>query len=441
MVLTFSSLALATTLGGGYAWAQGGFDASGVSADLAPVARTAAPVVTPGDPQAPTGYGVLGSSAPLMGPHVVPLSRAAGDPTDSDAAPSSARATSAAPTGKATGASTSGQAGTSASSTVATGGAGAGALAGGAGSLVPGSASTVPPTTGTTSAGSAGSTGSAGVPAPGAGTTPVPSAAATTPAATVAPVASSGPAGGGPSFGLATFNLLGSSHTPPGGTRASGPPRAGGGRQVGAPHGESGVGVQEMATDPHVAIESLATGWQSYPSTATSRRPKQDTVAWRTDTWSLVSARTVLSPAWLGTLQPMPYVLLRHRATGRTVYVSTFHNTVGKLPRDQASREEATRRQVALVQQLAATGVPQLLTGDMNERDTWFCRITALTGLRSATGGTNDATGCHPSRPSGIDWILGSTGIRFTGTQRDRSALVRATTDHPVLVTRVSLPR
>ena len=435
MVLTFSSLALATTLGGGYAWAQGGFDASGVSADLAPVARTAAPVVTPGDPQAPTGYGVLGSSAPLMGPHVVPLSRAAGDPTDSDAAPSSARATSAAPTGKATGASTSGQAGTSASSTVATGGAGAGALAGGAGSLVPGSASTVPSTTGTTSA------GSAGVPAPGAGTTPVPSAAATTPAATVAPVASSGPAGGGPSFGLATFNLLGSSHTPPGGTRASGPDRMVGALQALAQPGTSVVGFQEMQRSQHVAFESLATGWQSYPSTATSRRPKQDTVAWRTDTWSLVSARTVLSPAWLGTLQPMPYVLLRHRATGRTVYVSTFHNTVGKLPRDQASREEATRRQVALVQQLAATGVPQLLTGDMNERDTWFCRITALTGLRSATGGTNDATGCHPSRPSGIDWILGSTGIRFTGTQRDRSALVRATTDHPVLVTRVSLPR
>ncbi|MCW2818194.1 MAG: hypothetical protein JWR42_981, partial [Marmoricola sp.] len=93
MVLTFSSLALATTLGGGYAWAQGGFEPT---TDLAPVARegagvTPAPVGAPHDAEAPTGYGVLGSTAPTWGPVAVSVPAGA-DPTDTDAAPAGGRA-------------------------------------------------------------------------------------------------------------------------------------------------------------------------------------------------------------------------------------------------------------------------------------------------------------------------------------------------------------
>ncbi|MCW2819697.1 MAG: hypothetical protein JWR42_2484, partial [Marmoricola sp.] len=257
---------------------------------------------------------------------------------------------------------------------------------------------------------------------------------ATTPPAAPATV------GGGPSFNVATFNLLASSHTPPGSSRASGPTRMVGVVRLLTQYAVSVVGFQEMERDQHAAFERVGTGWQSYPSTATGRRIGQDTVAWRTDTWQLVKAASVLSPSWRGKEQPMPYVLLRHKGSGRTVYVSTFHNQVGRTSVAQGWREEATRRQVALANRLEATGVPQLMTGDMNEHDTWFCRMTAMTPLHSATGGTNDGT-CRPARPSGIDWVMGSAGVGFSGTVRDRGAFVASLTDHPVLVSTASLPK
>jgi hypothetical protein len=41
-----------------------------------------------------------------------------------------------------------------------------------------------------------------------------------------------------------------------------------------------------------------------------------------------------------------------------------------------------------------------------------------------------------PAAHAGIDWILGSASVRFSGHVRDRGDLVRATTDHPVVIAR-----
>ncbi len=238
-------------------------------------------------------------------------------------------------------------------------------------------------------------------------TSTTPGTAATTGGATT-PRADLPPApvgdGNGAAFGVATFNLLGASHTPPGGTRASGAARMVGALRVLAQHDVSVVGFQEMERSQHVAFEQQAKGWRSYPTSTTGKDFGLDTVAWRADTWQLVKAAYVMSPSWRGKDKPMPYVLLKHKASGRTVYVSTFHNEVGRSAQAQAWREEATRRQVALVNRLAATGVPQLLTGDMNERDSWFCRITGATRLHSATGGTTAravAVRCAPTASTG----------------------------------------
>ncbi len=433
MVMTFSSLALATTLGGGYVWAQGGFEPT---TDLTSVAREAAPEAAPADPSVPTGYGVLGSTAPAWGPTAVTTSGST-DPTDTDAsAPAEARPrTTAARSIAATGtARTSGVPVTSGDGVAGSAAATGAGAATGFGTLpagtTDGSTAYADTSAPVTSGAATGSTSSAGSTATTGG--------ATTPRADLPPAPVGD--GNGAAFGVATFNLLGASHTPPGGTRASGAARMVGALRVLAQHDVSVVGFQEMERSQHVAFEQQAKGWRSYPTSTTGKNFGLDTVAWRADTWQLVKAAYVMSPSWRGKDKPMPYVLLKHKGSGRTVYVSTFHNEVGRSAQAQAWREEATRRQVALVNRLAATGVPQLLTGDMNERDSWFCRITAATRLHSATGGTNDAGGCRPVRPYGIDWVLGSPELRFSGTVRDQSSLVRSVTDHSVLVARAAFP-
>ena len=74
----------------------------------------------------------------------------------------------------------------------------------------------------------------------------------------------------------------------------------------------------------------------------------------------------------------------------------------------------------------------------MNERSEYFCRVTAATPLVAAAGGSNSG-GCAPPKPTQIDWIFGSPGVVFSNYTIDRSALVRRTTDHPIVATQVTV--
>lgn len=242
-------------------------------------------------------------------------------------------------------------------------------------------------------------------------------------------------------FRMASFNLLGSSHTKGGGAsarRASGPQRMGGALAILAGHQITVVGFQEFQPDQRVAFQRQAAGWAMYPGLSLGRRAGENSVAWRTDTWDLVKPGLVDIPYFNGRIRPMPYVLLRQKATGVQAYFSTFHNPadVGKFRNQQRFRTAATNRQIALFNRLEATGVPQFVTGDMNERDEYFCRVTAGTPLIAAAGGRN-VGGCAPPRPTQIDWIFGSPGVAFSGYTIDRSPLVRRSTDHPVIVSDV----
>ena len=56
----------------------------------------------------------------------------------------------------------------------------------------------------------------------------------------------------------------------------------------------------------------------------------------------------------------------------------------------------------------------------------------------AAAGGSNQG-GCHPPQPTQIDWIFGSPGVVFEQLPDRQSPLVRRTTDHPVVVTTVTI--
>ncbi len=240
-------------------------------------------------------------------------------------------------------------------------------------------------------------------------------------------------------FTMATFNLLGSSHTLGGSKRASGPARMNGALQILDQHQVSVVGLQEFQPDQRAAFQSRATGWAMYPGVSMGRRAGENSVAWRTDTWELVTPGLVDIPYFGGHIRPMPYVLLRHKQTGVQAYFSTFHNPADVHGPAQKWRTDATTREVGLFNRLKATGIPQLVTGDMNERDNYFCRITAETGLVAAAGGSNTGGSCRPPKPIQIDWIFGSPGVAFSSYTVDKSPLVRRTTDHPVVLAHVSI--
>ena len=240
---------------------------------------------------------------------------------------------------------------------------------------------------------------------------------------------------------MATFNLLGSSHTAKGGHSpgmASGVARMPGALQILAQHQVSVAGLQEFQPDQRAAFQRQATGWAMYPGLSMGRKAGENSVAWRTDTWDLVKTGLVNITYFNGRERPMPYVLLKNKETGAQAYFSTFHNPANIGGNMQRWRTEATIREIKLFNELEATGIPQFVTGDMNERSEYFCRVTAGTRLVAAAGGSNDGT-CRPPKPIGIDWILGSPSVKFSDYTVDRSALVRRTTDHPVVVTHVTL--
>ena len=244
-------------------------------------------------------------------------------------------------------------------------------------------------------------------------------------------------------FTMATFNLLGSSHTKGGGERSrlrSGPQRMTGALAILDQHQVSVVGFQEFQPDQRAAFQSRATGWAMYPGLSLGRRAGENSVAWRADTWDLVRPALISIPYFNGRQRPMPYVLLRHKETGVQAYFSTFHNPAdtGRFQGQQRHRTAATTREISLFNELEKSGIPQFVTGDMNEREEYFCRVTGATPLVAAAGGSNDGA-CVVPRPTQIDWIFGSPGVDFSGYTVDRSPTVRRTTDHPVVVTNVSL--
>ena len=80
-----------------------------------------------------------------------------------------------------------------------------------------------------------------------------------------------------------------------------------------------------------------------------------------------------------------------------------------------------------------------ILTGDLNDRHDAFCRLASGAAMASSAGGTG--TPCRPPARGGIDWIMGSSGVAFSDHTVDRSQLVRATTDHPIVLARAKVSR
>ncbi len=241
-------------------------------------------------------------------------------------------------------------------------------------------------------------------------------------------------------FRVMSFNVLGHSHTTGGGNKtgyASGPARMGIALQILRSYRVDVVGLQEFEPIQNYAFLSRTRGqWDTYPGMQIGRKGVRNSVAWRTDVWKLMTARTLPSPYFRGKRVPMPYVQLENRETGQRVWFINIHNPTSNAKRGQNERfrDLGTTLQVNLANRLkAATGDPVVLMGDFNERAEAFCRVTGG-GRMSASAGGSVGGPCRPPRDLGIDWIFGTLDLSFESHLRTRGGLISRATDHPVVV-------
>jgi endonuclease/exonuclease/phosphatase family metal-dependent hydrolase len=246
-----------------------------------------------------------------------------------------------------------------------------------------------------------------------------------------------------PSFVIASLNALGDSHTRRGGHAAfmaSGVTRTRHAVNLLRRYRIDVVGLQEMQPAQHRQFRRSA-GRQFAMFPGPGRRPKNhNTVAWRTSTFDFVSGRLARITYMNGRKAPMPVVRLRHRTSGQHIYVVSVHNAPGRFPAAQRLRNRALNQEVALTKKLLRQGIPVFLTGDMNDRERFFCPYTRRTPMKAAAGGSNRGR-CQPppGRIARVDWVFGSRDVRFSKYRFIKSPLVRRTTDHPLVLARATL--
>jgi endonuclease/exonuclease/phosphatase family protein len=244
-------------------------------------------------------------------------------------------------------------------------------------------------------------------------------------------------------FEISSFNLLGAAHTA-GGRHgyASGARRMVGATRILDQGGVDVVGFQEMEKEQYAKFLSLRSStFGIYPSGEFRYARMANSIAWRRDQWALVSARTVKVPYFRGRLAPRPVVLLKNLSTDQLAYFVNTHNPADARGPAQRWRDEAVRIEIDLVNRLREQSptVPVFLTGDMNDRERFFCPITAATELLAANGGSNVDGVCTVPRGSRIDWILGTRDVAFSNYLMRDDALVNRTTDHPVVMATASI--
>ncbi|MGA7689980.1 MAG: endonuclease/exonuclease/phosphatase family protein [Jiangellales bacterium] len=244
-----------------------------------------------------------------------------------------------------------------------------------------------------------------------------------------------------PEFTVASFNVLGHSHTERGGhspSRPSGPARMGATMEALRSWGVDVVGLQEFQP-PQLAefVRQSGGEFALYPSPGSDQRNKQNSVAWRTSEFSLVEGRAVMIPYFKGNLVPMPLVKLRHNESGLEIYVMSVHNaaSIRQLGDQSRWRVAARNQQIALTNDLLNEGIPFFMTGDMNERESYFCPYTASGRMHAAAGGSRGGA-CQPPPPSlaRIDWVFGSDDVEFVGYRLVDDALINRASDHPLVV-------
>ena len=233
-------------------------------------------------------------------------------------------------------------------------------------------------------------------------------------------------------FNLASFNVLGSNHTQPGGDAhgyAPGRVRIQWAAETIRNDALDIVGLSEIQRDQYTALmQNIGGNYASYPGTSLGFPGIPTNVIWRKDKFTQLDASYITIP-FVGQKRYMPVVHLQENATGRDFYIINGHNAPNGR---QAERDAALKVEISKINELRSqTHVPVFFFGDLNEKVNALCKVTSQTDLWAAspTGNIRNCTGFRGMR---LDWLFGSD-TTFSNYHQDRSALVKKTTDHAVV--------
>lgn len=256
-------------------------------------------------------------------------------------------------------------------------------------------------------------------------------------------VGPAGPASAAPSedFVIASFNVLGADHTDgrrgrPGFDRSD--VRLKRAIKVLRRSQVDVVGLQEFQRPQY--DQFLATVGDRWGVYAGAEWDTDNSIAWRIDRFELVEGWSVPVPYFHGNTRYMPVVGLRSLRTDRVIYVMNTHHAADTRGNASRWRRTATRIERDVTRKLTRQRhAPVFMTGDMNDRAAFFCPFTRNGVMRSFLGGSHPADGPCKAPASGVDWILANRYAELSQPRTNRSPLVEATTDHPVVSAHVRL--
>jgi endonuclease/exonuclease/phosphatase family metal-dependent hydrolase len=231
------------------------------------------------------------------------------------------------------------------------------------------------------------------------------------------------------SFRIGSFNVLGSQHTAPGGGRQKYPPastRTAGAAGLVGKHGVDILGTQELQADQLRDLQNR-TGLAAWPGFGWGEAETDNSVLYDPGVFEVVSGSQFTIP-FMGRPRPQPIVRFRHEATGREFYVVNTHPSAGEGSY-LAERRQGQATLVDVVNDLKSEGLPVLVTGDMNDREAFYCNVVPRAGLVASNGGSYSG-GCRPPpSPLPVDWVVGSD-VSWSGYWRDTTSTDRLISDH-----------
>jgi endonuclease/exonuclease/phosphatase family metal-dependent hydrolase len=241
-------------------------------------------------------------------------------------------------------------------------------------------------------------------------------------------------------FDLASFNMLGASHTVSSSRYSTYPSRLVRAAAMFDARGLDVIGTQEFQErqfDYFVAKGFTKTWGAYYWDPAGTKRDTENLILWRKSTMEFISATTFDIPYFYGQIRHIPAVLLRERSTGRTAYFLNTHNASNVRGNAARYRAQAIAIEKAKIIQLRSTGRPVFLTGDFNDRQPAFCPLTA--NKLAISPNSIPSTSCAYPQQWSIDWIFAAGQARFSQYARDAYPQNARISDHPIVQTRVHL--
>jgi len=242
-------------------------------------------------------------------------------------------------------------------------------------------------------------------------------------------------------FNVASFNLLGASHTVRSTRFATYKPRLDRAMTLMNRVKLDVVGTQEFQETTqfdYFVAQGYPKTWGAYYWNPDGKaRDTENAIIWRKSTMEFVKGTTFDIPYFNGNTRHVPAVLLRERSSGRTAYFLNVHNPASVRGDAAVWRAKAIQIERAKIVELRKTGRPVFLTGDFNDREKAFCPLTA--GKLTITPNSVPRMTCVYPRQTSIDWLFAAGQARFSYYLRDTYSQRADISDHPVVRARAHL--